>query len=245
MAFNINEFNANINKSGGLAQKSQFLAVIIPPAQLTPVLGELGITLEHFPLRIDTFEFPSRSVIPVEYRDYGPPRNFGGQANFTESSCSVILSSDMREREFFMRWQDLVVGNHRRRVEQIEGNRFDVGYFDDYKSNGIEVRQYNQTETSLENWVYATQLIDAYPQIVSNVETSWDGGAEIQKINITFQYRYFTEGINLLPGVERGELSRLFNPTVRAGLSVVGGQLLGGAIGNQVIPRSFTPNDVF
>lgn len=201
--FSIDEFNASVNRSGGLAQRSQYVAVIIPPSAIAA--SETGIGVEHMALRIDSFEYPSRSIVPIEYRDYGPPRPIGGQANFTESGATVLMSSDFREREFFMRWQDLVVGHHRDINQDTDtvGSQFDVGYFDDYRSAAVEIRQYNQTSQNIEDYVYRVGLVDVYPSLVGNMDASWDGGDDVHRMNVTFSYRYFVEDFRLLPGAER------------------------------------------
>lgn len=189
MTFSIDQFNANINNTGGLAQKSQSMAVVqAPEAVLTQ---DIGIRGNHFPMRIEGFEYPSRSVVPIEYRDYGPVRPIGGQANFTEVNARVIMSSDFREREFFMRWQDMIVGNHRNLPES--SSKFDVGYFDDYRSDGIEIRQYNQITGDVDQYTYRVMLMDAFPSAIGSMDTDWSAGDEVQKMNVTFTYRYFTE----------------------------------------------------
>jgi hypothetical protein len=37
----------------------------------------------------------------------------GGRLNYVPLDIQIICSPDLREREFFMRWQDLIGGLHR------------------------------------------------------------------------------------------------------------------------------------
>lgn len=227
MAFKINEFQANINRTGGVALQSSFKAFVFPPAGIETVSN---VDTNHLSFRIDSVEFPQRSITPIEFRDYGPLQKIGGQPNFIEITMSVIMSPDLREREFFLSWQDMVVGKHRKEfLNRTERKReFDIGYFDDYKGS-VEVRQYDVNAKSDDSHVYSVKLYDSYPQLIAPLNSNWQN-ADVLKMNITMSFRYFTEdyrGQGDLPtSVTEGPFGRINRSGLGGALGTIAGVIL-------------------
>ena len=198
MPFNITDFTAELNK-GGIARSDFFEVVFtsLPPKVVQSVnrstlLGPSYFTiLDGLRFRADSVTVPQRAITPIEYKDYGAPFKIGSTANYIEIDVTFILSKDMRERNFFLAWQDVIAGDHRLKQTASRGSSFDLGYFDDYKCDGIEIIHYEGDE-SKDSPSYTTQLRDAYPLNVGPVTRSW-ASAEIMKQQVTFTYRYFTE----------------------------------------------------
>lgn len=183
MAFNINEITATINKSG--VARADFFDVIF-----SGIPTSLGINRE-LSLRAESVTLPQRSVQPLDYKDYGVPFKIGGLANYVEIDMTFLLSEDLREREFFMKWQDLIVGNHRTRNQLSRGSQFDIGYFNTYKCDGIQINHYSGKESE-EAPKHTIKLIDAYPLQIATISRSW-AQPEFMRQQVTFTYRYFTE----------------------------------------------------
>ena len=198
MPFNITDFTAELNK-GGIARSDFFEVVFtsLPPKVVQSVnrstlLGPSYFTiLDGLRFRADSVTVPQRAITPIEYKDYGAPFKIGSTANYIEIDVTFILSKDMRERNFFLAWQDVIAGDHRLKQTASRGSSFDLGYFDDYKCDGIEIIHYAGDENK-DSPSYTTQLRDAYPLNVGPVTRSW-ASAEIMKQQVTFTYRYFTE----------------------------------------------------
>jgi len=185
MTFNINRFTAAINSTG--AARADFFEVRF--TGLPPGLGDRDT--EKLSLRAEQVTVPQRAVTPIEYRDYGVPYKIGGIPNYIEIDMTFILSDDLQEREFFMAWQDLITGQHRRQNGISRGKEFDIGYFDDYKCSGIEILHYTgKLDDKLPS--HKIKLIDAYPLNVATLSRAW-AQPEILKQQVTFTYRYFTE----------------------------------------------------
>ena len=198
MPFNITDFTAELNQ-GGIARSDFFEVVFtsLPPKVVQSVnrstlLGPSYFTiLDGLRFRAESVTVPQRAITPIEYKDYGAPFKIGSTANYIEIDVTFILSKDMRERNFFLAWQDVIAGDHRLKQTASRGSSFDLGYFDDYKCDGIEIIHYEGDE-SKDSPSYTTQLRDAYPLNVGPVTRSW-ASAEIMKQQVTFTYRYFTE----------------------------------------------------
>ena len=185
MTFNINRFTAAINSTG--AARADFFEVRF--TGLPPGLGDRDT--EKLSLRAEQVTVPQRAVTPIEYRDYGVPYKIGGIPNYIEIDMTFILSDDLQEREFFMAWQDLITGQHRRQNGISRGKEFDIGYFDDYKCSGIEILHYTgKLDDKLPS--HKIKLIDAYPLNVATLSRAW-AQPEILKQQVTFTYRYFIE----------------------------------------------------
>ena len=198
MPFNITDFTVELNK-GGIARGDFFEVVFtsLPPKVVQSVnrstlLGPSYFTiLDGLRFRAESVTVPQRAITPIEYKDYGAPFKIGSTANYIEIDVTFILSKDMRERNFFLAWQDVIAGDHRLKQTASRGSSFDLGYFDDYKCDGIEIIHYEGDENK-DSPSYTTQLRDAYPLNVGPVTRSW-ASAEIMKQQVTFTYRYFTE----------------------------------------------------
>ena len=137
MAFDIDSFTAEMH-SVGFARSSNF-EVEISGNILSNISGpgtEFGLSSSLL-LRINSATFPGRGVMDITYKDYGAPYKIGGQLNYVPIDIQIICSPDLREREFFMRWQDLIGGLHRNPGlnTNIRHSEFDIGY---YKLNGVD-----------------------------------------------------------------------------------------------------------
>tara|TARA_R110000772_G_scaffold6696_3_gene23365 strand:+ start:1511 stop:2257 length:747 start_codon:yes stop_codon:yes gene_type:complete len=188
MGFDIGKFTAEL-KTGGIARTSEFECVI--DTQGIAGLGsEVSKTLEF---RVESTSLPMRSIGSIDYKDYGYPFKIGGLPNTVEIEMVIICSDDLRERDFFMSWQDLIVGEHRKKEiadnADSRKNMFDIGYYDEYVcKQGVSIYQLNNKGFR----TYAVDLIDAYPMMIQPQSVSW-AQVDIQKLNVTMTFRYFEE----------------------------------------------------
>ena len=209
MPFNITNFTSEINDKG--FARSDFFEVIFTgfPLKVVAAIEEstsppTNVRTDFLSLRAESVTVPQRAITPIEYKDYGAPFKIGSTANYVEIDMTFILSSDMRERNFFLAWQDVIAGNHRLQSGNARGSSFDLGYFDEYKCDGIEIIHYEGGKEIAPS--YITQLRDAYPLNVGVVTRSW-ASAEILKQSVTFTYRYFSEKPSGIATPVRAELA--------------------------------------
>lgn len=217
MPFNVAEFNAELNSSG-FARPSHFEAWILAGPlssgtnSFSNILSQYGLS-DGMRFRIESVNLPGRNLITLDQNYYGPTRALPYRAAQQPVSLSVILSSDMREREVFMKWQDFMVGHYR---STYDGNRyrgmFDSRYYDDgigtiaivqyglpVNGNLLEFAaasfglgdfvNYLSENAIAHNTIY---LEEAYPISVNDIQMSWadDGYA---RMNVEIRYRYSTE----------------------------------------------------
>ena len=138
MPFGVNEFSAEIAKSG-VARTSNFLVEIGAPEGLL-------IDTKSMPLRIEQVGIPSRTLTTFAQNYYGPPREIPYRYTSAPVSLTILLSEDMREREFFMQWQDLFVGK-RRNQESLPTGIYDCGYFKE-SVGSVTIKQYGESPSS-------------------------------------------------------------------------------------------------
>ena len=85
-------------------------------------------------------------------------------------------SNDMRERTFFETWQRLAFDNR----------TFAFEYYDKY-TGSIDIHQLDENNRKR----FGVQLIECFPSTVAEQNLSYQPATEIQKVSVTFKYRYF------------------------------------------------------
>lgn len=175
MALNIQRFMSNMSQKP--PAKSSHFDVIIT----AKIGGNSDLTL-----RAENVSLPGRAVSTTDFFDVGPTRKMGYSAVYLESAISFILSDDYNEKEYFDKWTDVIVGSHR--VQRNPGgNRFNAGYYDDYKGT-VEILNYSESGGP----TYRTKLIEAWPSVISPIQLDW-GSSDFAKLNVTFTYRYYEQ----------------------------------------------------
>lgn len=140
--FSLNGFTSEMNKSG-VARPAYFMVVITPPSKLISGDSKIAALSQGLRLRVEQAELPTRSILFYDQRYYGPRRSIPYVYNAQPLTMSVILSEDYREREFFLRWQDMMLGVSRGPNSQNVPGLFDVGYYDNAtKDAKVEVQAF-------------------------------------------------------------------------------------------------------
>ena len=122
MAFGIDQFASEIGKSG-VAKTSDFVVEITAPTKA------FSSVAQSMMLRIEQVSIPSRTLTTFQQNYYGPPRDIPYRFVTSPITLTILLSEDMREREFFMQWQDLFIGNRRSPISLDSNAIYDCGYF--------------------------------------------------------------------------------------------------------------------
>lgn len=187
MTFNVNNLISSINKTG-VAKTTHF------EVQIT---GKGDAALEEAMMaRIDTVELPGRSLMTAEHKfsNYGPLNKvpYGGQT-YSDLTMTMILSEDMREKEYFEIWQNSIVNTGAFETgsgqQDFYGgyvqSKFNPRYFDEYLGT-VVIRQYGSAGDLRS--IYT--LNEAYPIIINPITMSW-ATDEIAKLSVTFAYRNY------------------------------------------------------
>lgn len=194
---------------------------IIPTAKrvYNSLSNENGLTF-----RIDSAEFPGRSILNIPYTDYGLPRKMAIGSNVVESSFSVICSEDLRERILFETWQDMIAGTYREpnAIREKGEDRYGIGYYSDYISDAAVITQFNESGIP----TYRCTLKECYPQLVSPLSLSW-AADEIHRMTVVMTYRHFQD--ESLPITERQQtidkgisLQQIISLGAQAGATIKG-----------------------
>ena len=177
MAFNINNFNSNLNEYG-VAKASHFEVYFTFPEFLN---FDTKLVMDnftpHFGFRCETAELPGQSVATTENRIYGPQRKIAYGNIYTDMNFTLLCSTTLREKVFFDNWINKIVG-----VGDRQTSTYDVSYLADYKSDVI-IKQYDEVG----NPSYTVKLIDAFPTIVSPLSLN-HGSQEVHKVNVSMTY---------------------------------------------------------
>lgn len=181
MTFNVNNLVSSINKTG-VAKTSHF------EVQVT---GAGDASLENSMMaRVDTVELPGRSLMTAEHKfSYGPINKvpYGGQT-YGDLTMSIILSEDMREKEYFEVWQNKIVNTGAFDLGVIpQGalSKFNTKYFDDYLGT-VTIRQYGSAGELRS--IYT--LNETYPIIINPISMSWSDDS-VAKLSVTMAYRNY------------------------------------------------------
>jgi len=134
MAFGINQFASEIGKSG-VAKTSDFVVEITAPTRA------FSSVAQSMMLRIEQVSIPSRTLTTFQQNYYGPPRDIPYRYVSSPITLTILLSEDMREREFFMQWQDLFIGTRRVAETPSSDAIYDCGYFKDCVGT-VKIKQY-------------------------------------------------------------------------------------------------------
>lgn len=162
--FNVSDFVSNLNKTG-LANPAYFMVMITPPLALAGY-RDIAAPMQY---RIESASLPTRTVLTHDQRYYGPVRRIPYGFIPQDMVASVILSEDMREREFFNTWQDLAVGVSRK--YKSGSFLFDSGYYDTATA-GAEVTIYAFATSPIFQGSRATTLFDSITGLASRINYS-------------------------------------------------------------------------
>ena len=134
MAFGIDQFASEIGRSG-VAKTSDFVVEITAPTKA------FSSVAQSMMLRIEQVSIPSRTLTTFQQNYYGPPRDIPYRFVSSPITLTILLSEDMREREFFMQWQDLFIGTRRVAETPSSDAIYDCGYFKDCVGT-VKIKQY-------------------------------------------------------------------------------------------------------
>ena len=175
MAINLQRFMSTMNQQ--------------PPAKTSNfevrIFSKLG-SVNDLTFRAESVALPGRSVATTDFFDVGPQRKMGYSAIYLETAINFILSERYNEKEYFDQWIDAIVGPHR--VQRNPGgNRFNAGYYDDYKGT-VDIQNFSSTGQP----TYITSLKEAWPISIAAIALDW-GSADLVKLGVTFSYRYYEQ----------------------------------------------------
>jgi hypothetical protein len=187
--FNVNKMVSTINKSG-IAKGSHFEAQIVPPVNKK---FDMGVT-ENLLYRCESVDLPGRTLQTIDHRfqNYGPMSKIPYMAQYGDVSASIILSEDLREKEFFEIWHNMIqnTGTFESGGSDTLGGRYSNAQFNNkYHSSYIGtviIRQYG----SAGDLRSIHTLREAFPINMNPITMNW-GDDAITRLSVGFAYRYY------------------------------------------------------
>lgn len=171
MTFNIQNLTASLNKTG-IAKSSHF------EVQITGV-GETDLERDMM-FRVSQASLPGRTISTSEYKIYGPVQKIPYGATYTDASFTISLSEDMREKEYFERWQEIIAGTNAFGQGRAKHS---VEYYDTITGT-VTIRHYG--EAGQLSSIHTLQ--EAYPLVIGEVGLNWsDDAAAEMAITMAFK----------------------------------------------------------
>jgi len=167
---NINEMLQTIYQES-LIYSNRFEVIITPPLFLNMNQQELA----KLTLRCDSVSVPGRSISTQSYRFYGPQRQMPFEALYSgDINLSFILSNDLRERNFFENWMNVICSK----------DNYKFSYYDQYATN-ITINILNRSDET----VYSAMIEEAYPKSIGELGMAYDKENDFLRQEVTFAYR--------------------------------------------------------
>lgn len=214
---NISAFVNDI-QSTRLAYANRYEVVII-----RPYLGAGGENINQrtnfidhersVSMRCNSITLPGRGFSTVPYRFYGPARNMPYEQIYSgEMSLSVILSEDLRERDFFDVWMGFISSTYSRQNYAFREPDYKFAFYDDYTTT-VTINVLNKAPDD-HNKPYSVDVLEAYPKSIGDIQLGYDKDNEflVQDVVLAFRkYQYRSYGIQSPPEPKREPQSTYLN----------------------------------
>ena len=189
----LNEILGEYRTNEGFSRPSRYEILLLPPTGVrgtasnggdvtnifSRVMGEaLGNgTVRSTSLRCEAISFPGRNLDTTpDTNIYGPTREIVDGYSYAPISGTFQCSSDMREKTYFETWQRLA----------YNPQTWSMGYYHDYVGT-VQIYQLDENNKRR----YGVELVEAFPKTIAEQALSYDSTNQINKVSITFSYRYW------------------------------------------------------
>ena len=193
----INEFLGLFLSKAGFAKSARYEVVIGPPSGMQGGAGGGG-PLSAISKALDgnnntravsynaeTIAFPGRNLETKEdLSTYGPLREIVMGSTYEDVSATFYVSSDHKEQKFFHDWQNTAYNMN-------DDDNFGANYYFNYVGN-IDIYQLDEKDTRR----LGVRLMEAFPKTIGSIEMGYGSTNEIEKMSVSFSYRYW----DILPG---------------------------------------------
>jgi hypothetical protein len=220
--FSVNRMVASIDKSG-IALTNHFEVFVHGPT-----------SGDDMKLRIDSIDIPGRSFAPIDHKftNMGPVNRIPGQQFYSDVTATIILSEDMREKDYFEAWQEKMVNtgayetgtdaktdaaNDAAQTEAEENlteyTPITSPYNFNYANSPFTHRYFDNYIGTVAIRQYGPNgdlrsvhtLREAYPISIAPISMNW-GTEEVARMQVTFAYRNYKAVFNKAdqPGMGAG-----------------------------------------
>ena len=189
----LNEILGEYRTNEGFSRPSRYEILLLPPTGVrgtasnggdvtnifSRVMGEaLGNgTVRSTSLRCEAISFPGRNLDTTpDTNIYGPTREIVDGYSYAPINATFQCASDMREKTYFETWQRLA----------YNPQTWSMGYYHDYVGT-VQIYQLDENNKRR----YGVELVEAFPKTIAEQALSYDETNQINKVSITFSYRYW------------------------------------------------------
>ena len=189
----LNEILGEYRTNEGFSRPSRYEILLLPPTGVrgtasnggdvtnifSRVMGEaLGNgTVRSTSLRCEAISFPGRNLDTTpDTNIYGPTREIVDGYSYAPINATFQCASDMREKLYFETWQRLA----------YNVQTWAMQYYEDYVGS-VQIFQLDEKD----NRRYGVELVEAFPKTIAEQALSYASTNEINKIGVTFSYRYW------------------------------------------------------
>lgn len=167
----IQNFISNIDSYGGLARLNRFETIVISPFEANPDIESDRYTS----FRVVSLTIPGKNLRTVPNENiYGPTHEMAQGLTYAEEiTMSFYLSTEHRERQYFLNWIDMIV----------KPDTYNLEYYDNYKRD-IDIYQLNRKDERTSG----IKLIECYPKTLGALEYSQESG-DIATIDVSFAFK--------------------------------------------------------
>ena len=133
---------------------------------------------------IESVDMPGRTLDTTDFKVYGPKRQIVTGHSFSgEITMTVYCDKYLRQRGFFEMWQKAA-------FDQGTNN---VHFYDEY-TGGLRIYQLGafSENADRDRISYGVELTECYPKSIVAVPYSYNEGGDIQKVDITFAFRQWS-----------------------------------------------------
>ena len=183
----LDEIFAEFRSDDGFARPSRYEVFFFPPVSrsqtniFAQIMGQTVAdqTARKTALRCESFEFPGRNLDSApDTNIYGPEREIVQGYSYGDVTAVFQCSSDMKEKRFFETWQRLA----------NNPQTWSMQYYNDY-TGSIKIFQLDETDRQR----YGVELVECFPKTVAAQPIAYASVNEIQKVSVTFAYRYWKD----------------------------------------------------
>ena len=193
----LNEVLAGFNGKDGYARPSRYEVILIPPSGsrgtnsgkkynlyenvysqfVQSTTASVNENSKMTGLRCTQITFPGRTLDTApDTNIYGPTRDIVQGYSYANITGTFLLSTDLREKEFFEGWQKLA----------FDPETWSLGYFDDY-AGALDIYQLD-SEDRRRNGV---RLVECFPVTIGDIALDANPATTVSTIQVTFAYRYW------------------------------------------------------
>ena len=165
--------------SGGLARANLMDVVIQPPLLSSK---EDVFDSEFLTFRCENAEVPGKNITTNERKDYVVSSKHPNGLTFTDLTLTFICSSSMKERIFFDKWMEKIIGTGELKSE----------YYDKFISPKIDVNLYTAEsvgEGAMKSATFTYHKI--FPIAISAQDVNWSN-EDALKLTVGFSYEYWS-----------------------------------------------------